>query len=75
MPASGSQKAPPWAIPLLVITAVLVVVLATWRAMSGGAPPTADTAKEVRPGMYDFRAEAAKGSLGRKSTDQNAAPQ
>ena len=64
------KKMPGWALPAALITAVVIVSLIAFRALSGGSETAAGPDKVVRPGMYDFRQEAQKGNLGRRTSGE-----
>ena len=65
----GGKETPAWVLPLVIVAGVLLLAGIAWHALSGPGEGAPGPAKEVHAGMYDFRAEAQKGTLGRKSED------
>jgi hypothetical protein len=56
---------PKWVLPVAIAIGLIVLGVVAWRAFTGTnvAP---GKAVQVRPGMYDFRAEYMKGNIGRR---------
>ena len=65
--ARSSKELPPWVMPLAVILGVLLIVFVAVRALNGTSGNPAGPAREVHPGMYDFRKEAQQGNIGRRT--------
>ncbi len=59
------REVPGWALPLLIVVLVIVLAFIGWKVFGGGHADVGP-AKEVRPGMYDFKQEFMKGNLGRR---------
>ncbi|MGC4048104.1 MAG: hypothetical protein QM758_30300 [Armatimonas sp.] len=56
----SAKDLPPWVLPGIIVLGVLALGLIAYFSLSGrsDAPVTRDI--EVRPGMYDIRAELQK---------------
>ena len=59
------KEIPVWALPVAILLGVLLLAFIGWRAFTGSTGSTGP-AKEVHPGMYDFRQEVQNGNVGRR---------
>jgi hypothetical protein len=59
------KELPVWALPVAIAVGLLLLALIGWRTFSAQSGDTGP-AKEVRPGMYDFRQEVRSGNVGRR---------
>jgi hypothetical protein len=59
------REIPSWVLPVTIIFGLLLLALLGWRTFSAHSGDTGP-AKEVRPGMYDFRQEVQNGNVGRR---------
>ncbi|HZO91383.1 MAG TPA: hypothetical protein VFB38_23875 [Chthonomonadaceae bacterium] len=72
MASNGVRKElPSWALPVAILVGVLALAFIGWKAFTGtnSAP---GPAKEVHPGMYDFRKEVQSGNVGRRHRVDNS---
>ncbi len=61
----AGKDTPPWLIPVAVVVIVLCVGFVVFKAMGHGSGASSAPDVAVKPGMFDFRKEAASGNLGK----------
>ena len=66
----GQKELPDWVIPTVIVVGVLLVVFIAWKALTGSSGGAPGPDREVHANMYDFRKEAEKGNLGRRTTGE-----
>lgn len=60
---SSGSSVPAWALPVVIVAAVVVVGLIAWRSLGKNSSVGEGPPMQVKPGMYDIKTEAAAGRL------------